>query len=193
LNKLKEELIAISKHPFFFEGFPHAAPESFKAAVLTLFWGERFLDSKILLTLRAPNLATHANQVAFPGGSAEVADENSFIETALRECGEETGIFKSEVEVAGELPRFPTVTGNFEVAPVMGRLLVSNPTFTIDPNEVVRAEWVPVATLRESRFLEKRIVRGVERELPVFMWGEEKMWGLSALIFDLILNRYDRL
>ena len=34
---------------------------------------------------------------------------------------------------------------------------------------------------------------GVELELPVFSWGNERMWGLTALIFDLILRRYAKL
>lgn len=189
---LKHELERISKHLFIFEGFPNPPEGTSQAAVLVLFSGKNFQDSKILLTLRAPNLATHSGQVAFPGGVAEATDQTHF-QTALRECREEVGILEACIQTLGSLPGFPTVTGNFSVVPVLGQLLIENPKLVMEPGEVVRAEWVSVQELRESRFTEVRVVRGVERALPVFMWGTERMWGLSALIFDLILNRYDRL
>ena len=193
MKSLRDELQAVAQHPFRFQWIPFPNEDLTRASVLTLFQGDAFLKSRILITLRSSQLATHSGQVAFPGGGMDEVDRGNSTSTALRECREEIGIAENQIEALGELPEFPTATGNFRVTPILGRLLSADAHLILSPHEVVRAEWVEVAELRASRYLEVRQVRGVDLELPVFRWGEEKMWGLSAMIFDLILNRYDRL
>ncbi len=189
---LRNELERIAADSFVYQGLPSLEGRA-PASVLILFSGETLPSSRVLITLRSSSLGTHSGQVAFPGGAADPEDEGSATRTALRECFEEIGVPGEMVEPLGELPAFPTITGNFRVVPVLGRMIPRDVEFKLALEEVVKAEWVDVSALRASRFLEKRMVQGVERELPVFLWGEERMWGLSALIFDLILKRYDRL
>jgi 8-oxo-dGTP pyrophosphatase MutT (NUDIX family) len=160
------------------------------AAICICFAGDTFLDSSVLLTMRSSQLPTHASQVAFPGGSLELQDENDFVQTALRECQEEVGFAPARSSVAGVLPSFPTFTGNFEVVPVLTAVPSSMAELLLS-TEVTVAEWVSVRELIASRRDEKREVSNTSVMAPYFMWGERKMWGLSALIFDLILKRYD--
>ena len=163
------------------------------AAVCILFAGDDFSTAKILLTQRSNTIATHAGQVAFPGGSFEPEDQGQPEKTAFRECEEEVGVPRELPRFVGRLPQFPTMTGGFEVFPVIAYLenaaQVENLIF--DPKEVSHGEWVSVQTLYQTRQYEERVVAGHTFHAPFFMWGERKMWGISAWIFDLILNRYD--
>jgi len=163
-----------------------------KASVCVLFSGPSFAEAKVLLTERSHLVATHAGQVAFPGGLNEPEDGDDPAVTAFRECEEEVGISRSIPKAIAILPPFPTLSGNFEVTPIVAMVpdeILSLPFRFSD--EVAAAEWVRVSELRRSRKEETRSVSGIEIQAPYFMWGERKMWGLSALIFDFILNRYD--
>lgn len=178
------------------EGMAPTAGE-FHASVLALFRGDDFSSSEILLTKRSQTVVTHVGQVAFPGGRIEVEDRFDPVRTAIREANEETGIPRSCIRPAGFMPQVPTVTSGFFVIPVLAALDPGIQSESIalipDPNEVERAAWVPVSALRASRREEPFSVKGREIQLPVFSWEEERVWGLTALIFDSILRRYDSL
>jgi len=163
-----------------------------KASVCVLFSGPSFAQAKVLLTERSQAVATHAGQVAFPGGLNELEDGGDPAITAFRECEEEVGISRAVPKALGILPPFPTMTGSFEVTPVVAVVSADVPALPFRfSEEVTAAEWVSIAELRRARKEETRSVSGIEIRAPYFMWGERKMWGLSAWIFDFILNRYD--
>ena len=166
------------------------------ASVLVLFQGDQFLNSKVLLTERSPHLPTHSGQVAFPGGIIEKKSNGeweSVEAAAIRESYEEVGVRPDLIKVCGKLPSFPTVTGNFEVIPVLGEMQKTDPCDLIFSQEVSFAEWVSVQSLIQNQSWEERSVHGFKIRAPYFGWGKRKMWGLSAWIFDLILKRYDKL
>jgi 8-oxo-dGTP pyrophosphatase MutT (NUDIX family) len=196
MSKLFRELELILKEPLDYgPRFHDRQGGRVNAAVLALFSGPSLLESDILLIKRSLTVMTHAGQVALPGGGVEEADQNDCVATALRETYEEVGLQSQGMNVVGLLPSFPTVSGGYFVSPVLGVADrdTRSRSFTLDSREVGHCEWVSVAELKATRSLEKHMVRGVEMELPFFQWGEEKMWGLTALIFDLILRRYDKL
>ena len=64
----------------------------------------------MLLTERTAHLTDHAGQVSLPGGRAEPEDQSA-IDTALRETEEEIGLSRRHVEVLGTLPDHFTGTG----------------------------------------------------------------------------------
>ena len=169
--------------------------DHFRAAVCILFQGTTFDDAKLLLTERSQSVLTHRGQVAFPGGGFDPEDGEDPIRAALRECEEEVGIPAEQIQALGMLPSFPTMTGNFEVNPVVAILgsPFFDPVLKLQESEVASAEWVSFQMLRASRVYEDHEVKGVKVRAPVFLWGERKMWGLSAWIFDLLLQRYDTL
>jgi 8-oxo-dGTP pyrophosphatase MutT (NUDIX family) len=195
MNKLQFELHQIFKTEG--PGFPIPLPpeEAPRAAVIALFAGEAFQHSEILLIKRSLTVASHPGQVALPGGGVEERDCGNLHETALRELFEEVGVHREGVHPIGILPTLPTVSGGMFIAPVLSfaepevrsRLLVP------DPKEVAFTEWVSVERLRQTRKSVTRDFKGTPLDLPEFQWGEERMWGLTALIFDLILSRYDRI
>ncbi len=171
------------------------APGEFHASVLALFRGRDFETSEILLTKRSQTVVTHVGQVAFPGGRIEEEDLFDPVKTAIREAQEETGIPGTCIQPAGFMPQVPTVTSGFFVIPVLAALDPGDREIALMPcpKEVERAGWVKVSSLRESRREEPYAFKGREVLLPVFHWEGERVWGLTALIFDSILRRYDSL
>ena len=162
------------------------------AAVTVLFRGTDFENSEVLLILRSEMVLTHKGQVAFPGGSVDPEDQGNTIQTALRECEEEVGLSRERVQVIGELPTFPTLSGNFCVVPVLGWVDHALPVvLSLQASEVSIADWVPVKKLLKSRRYQDATVSSVAVKTPEFDWDGRRMWGLSAWIFDLILSRYD--
>lgn len=161
------------------------------AAVCVLFRGHDFARAEVLLTLRSATVTTHASQVAFPGGSFDPEDGHDPRRAAARECREEVGIPEDRVETHAVLEAYPTFGGSFFVHPVVASLR-DGPDLPLipQPEEVVLAEWVPVADLIRNRHEESREVYGQTILAPYFMWSDRRMWGLSAWIFDSILHRY---
>ncbi len=98
----------------------------------------------VLLTTRTAHLSSHSGQVAFPGGKADIGDENATA-TALREAQEEIGLEPAFVRVIGSFPVYATGSG-FLVTPVFGLL---QPGFSIapNPNEVADVFEVPLEFL----------------------------------------------
>jgi 8-oxo-dGTP pyrophosphatase MutT (NUDIX family) len=166
-------------------------PDRVPAAVLVLFrlkGSDAGPDSvEILLTRRASHLQTHAGQIAFPGGMMDPEDQHDPVCAAIRECHEEVGIQVPRQQSLGLLPSVPTVSGNFIVHPVVAWTTVGENSLTKPEQfftlseEVDLAEWVSVQELRQTR--------QIENDRPVFLWNGEKMWGVSAWIFDLIHRR----
>lgn len=98
----------------------------------------------VLLTRRAPELSSYAEQLVFPGGQAEAGDRGP-IDTALREAGEEVGLDRSSVHVLETLPSFALPETGFMVTPVVA--WSAAPRFTHPPNaaEVTTMVTVPLA------------------------------------------------
>jgi|GEM_PF-5779628 len=181
-------------------GFPfpvHSPPvggagELSRASVLALISGKSFEAAEILLLKRSSTVLTHPDQVAFPGGGVEDQDQGDLIETALRETREEVGLHRDGIHPIGLLPGLPTVSGGVWVSPVLAfaEPQVRASALSLDAHEVAHASWAPLVELRATRKEEFRNVRGSGLVLPEFTWGQERMWGMTALIFDLILKRY---
>lgn len=133
----------------------------------------------VLLTRRTDHLHHHPGQVSFPGGRVEAEDESP-VDTALRETTEEIGLSREKVELLGFLPQYRTVTG-FDVTPVVG--LVTPPLeLVLDAFEVAEAFEVPLSFLldRGNHRLHSVEVRGVMRDYYAMPYGEYFIWGATA-------------
>ena len=91
-------------------------------------------EARVVYTVRKEDLADHAGQISFPGGSAESAD-GSLMETALREAEEEIDLSPGLVEVIGELEEMYIPPSNFRVSPFVG-LLPPEAELVLAPDEV---------------------------------------------------------
>lgn len=125
----------------------------------------------VLLTLRSGEMSLHAGQICFPGGRFQLEDRD-FLQTALRETEEETGITQDAVEVAGFLEPCKTVTG-YTVIPVVGLL---RGEFNLAPNhnEVEEIFEAPLAHLLDPANHERRSVErnGTVRESYAIRYEE---------------------
>ena len=144
---------------------------------------------QVLLTRRTEHMASHAGQVAFPGGRVDQSDHGA-IATALRETAEEVGIESSQIRPIGFLERFATIS-NFIVTPVVA-ILSSDINPTPQQSEVAAIFEAPLTLFLDplQRRTESREYLGRLRSTSVFQFGEHRIWGATA---SMMVNFVERL
>ena len=156
------------------------------AAVLVPIIDRR--EPMVLLTLRTEELASHAGQVAFPGGKIDPGDENP-VAAALREAEEEIGLAPTLVEPLGYLDLYLTFSG-FRILPTVARV---KPDFTlvINPREVTETFEVPLAFLMNPANHQRgrRDWKGIIRDYYAIPFGDRYIWGITA---GIVRNLYER-
>ncbi|MCB1671274.1 MAG: CoA pyrophosphatase [Gammaproteobacteria bacterium] len=137
--------------------------------------------SQIVLTVRSPELSSHAGQVSLPGGTREVQDTDEIM-TALREAEEEIGLAPESVQVLGRLGQILLPSG-FEVTPVIG-LLEPAPVLRPCPVEVHEIFTAPTSLLMTpSSYLESAMdYRGESRRILELHYQGFRVWGATAAI-----------
>ena len=116
--------------------------QEYDAAVLAPIV-DRDGEDHLLFTRRADHLGEHPGQMSFPGGGAEPEDE-TILETALREANEEIGLDPSEAELVGQLDDIRTVT-EYAVTPFVAH--VPDREYVRDDNEVAEIVVLPLSGL----------------------------------------------
>ncbi len=146
-------------------------------------------DLRVLLTLRAASLNSHAGQYSFPGGRPEPSDADA-LATALREAHEEVGVVADGVRIVGRLPETTTYKTGYAISPFVG-VIDASPTWVAQASEVAE-----VAEPRLADLIENRQVHPIERgdgmtvHMPVFPLGPDRaVWGATARILDVLLAR----
>ena len=117
-----------------------------KQAAVTLALTNCAKDDRasFLLTRRPKHLNRHGGQYALPGGKRD--QDETAVQTALRELHEELGLIVTENHVLGLLDDYQTRSG-FNITPVVvwaGANCQLNP----DPNEVARIFNIPLDDLK---------------------------------------------
>src|SRR5439155_22620371 len=92
------------------------------AAVLIPVYRSQGGELHIVMILRNPG-GVHGGQIAFPGGKRDREDE-TMLDTALREVREELGLIVERSDVLAELPMEQTRTTGYRVFPYLARIAV---------------------------------------------------------------------
>jgi 8-oxo-dGTP pyrophosphatase MutT (NUDIX family) len=139
-------------------------------------------------TKRTATLRRHAGQISFPGGVRDETDTTP-LHTALRELEEEVGVKADAVDVLGMLDEIPTIT-EFRVLPFVGRL-ADGTVLHPNPTEIAEVIEVPLGALLEParQRVERRVIRGVERDIYFFEYAGHTIWGATARIVRNLLDQ----
>ena len=152
------------------------------AAVLVLLFPDDEGQARVLLTARTRDLASHAGEISFPGGSAEEGDADP-IATALREAAEEVGLdpVACGLSVTGALEPFALTVSGFRIVPVVA-VAERRPECRPDSGEVARVIEAPVeAFLPDAPVeLEERVIRQRLIRYGVYPVEGERVWGATA-------------
>ena len=146
-------------------------------------------EPMVLLTQRTSELASHAGQIAFPGGKIDPTDASP-LAAALREADEEIGLHASFVDPIGYLDLYLTFSG-FRILPLLARV---DPDYrmTINPAEVAEAFEVPLEFLMHPGNHQrlKRDWKGIERHYYAMPFNDRYIWGVTA---GILRNLYERI
>lgn len=149
---------------------------------------ERGEDFGVLLTLRPDTMASHAGQVAFPGGRIEPGE--TALQAALRESNEEVGIDPATVHLLGQGDTYLTGSG-FAIAPFVG-LLPEGFVPVPHAREVADVFETPLSFLMDAANHQRheKEYSGVLRAYYAMPHNGRYIWGATA---GMIKSLHDRL
>ena len=156
------------------------------AVLLPLYYKEG--QYYLLFIKRTEKVREHKGQISFPGGAYEEEDE-TLLNTALRESAEEIGLALGEVEILGELDDTATKTSDYVISPFVA--LIPWPyQFKADEDEVDEIIEVPISVLldKDCRRQETEIIDGEVVTLYYYHYQGRVIWGATARILNQFLD-----
>jgi 8-oxo-dGTP pyrophosphatase MutT (NUDIX family) len=164
------------------------APGRTAAAVLVPLYEEGGTLHAVF-TKRRDDLEQHAGEISFPGGRHD-EDDPDLLATALRESEEEIGLAAGDVDLLGALPPIGTFVTSYRVHPFVG-LVPAGLAWTLQPTEVEVVLEFSLPALVAGHEMKRLLSKGVPIKTPTFTVDGELIWGATARIVSLLLERLD--
>lgn len=161
-----------------------------KAGVLILLYSRKD-RLHLVFTRRTERVDFHQAQISFPGGQQE--PDESFTEAALREAHEEVNISPDSIRILGELTPLYIPPSNYCVYPVVA-FSDTRPDFQPSEHEVEEVIEVPVDHLLKPENARREMwhYKGMDMEVPFFVFQEHKIWGATAMILSELIELLKR-
>jgi 8-oxo-dGTP pyrophosphatase MutT (NUDIX family) len=160
------------------------------AAVLIPVYRSQDGELHIVMILRNPG-GVHGGQIAFPGGKHDPEDE-TMLDTALREVREELGLIVERNDVLAELPMEQTRTTGYRVFPFLARIALPD-RWQIAEREIAEIVDVKLTDLTRRDAHDKMIGRfptwEKAQQVSFYRIGEHRLWGLSYRILQPVISR----
>ena len=162
-------------------------PSMIPAAVMLLLYPKGG-DYCVLLNKRTQLVEHHKGEISFPGGRMDDEDE-SLLDTALRETHEEMGIEPGDVRVLGRVDDMPT-NSNYLMSTFVGTIPYP---YDFAPSEFEVAEILeaPISELTDPRSFrfEVRTIQGQPLECPEFNYQGHRIWGATGRVLNNFLRK----
>lgn len=159
------------------------------AVVIPIYRG-RDGELHILMILRNPG-GVHGGQIGFPGGKHDPEDD-TMLDTALRELREELGLIVPREDVIAELPMEQTRTTGYRVFPYLARVAVPS-EWRIAEREVAEVIDVRLSELTRpgahDRMIDRFPTWEKAQQVSFYRVGVHRLWGLSYRILHPIIPR----
>jgi 8-oxo-dGTP pyrophosphatase MutT (NUDIX family) len=162
------------------------APGRTAAAVLVPLY-EQDATLHAVFTKRRDDLDQHAGEISFPGGRHDREDPD-LLATALRESEEEIGLSPRDVELVGALPPIGTFVTSYRVHPFVG-LIPAGLAWRLQPKEVEVVLEFSLPALVAGHEMKRLLRKGVPIKTPTYTVDGELIWGATARIVELLLQR----
>ena len=160
------------------------------AALVIPVYRSRDGELHIVMILRQPG-GIHGGQVAFPGGKHDPEDE-TMLDTAIREVREELGLLIDRADVLAELPVVETRTTGYRVFPYLARIQVPD-RWELAEREIAEIIDVKLNDLLQPYAHAKRIERfstwQEPQQVSSYQVGSHRLWGLSYRILHPVIPR----
>lgn len=156
-----------------------------KSAVAIVIYEENNTWFSVLIQ-RPEYEGSHSGQICLPGGKYDNCD-NDLLETALRECFEETGILPKNLNLISDLTPVYIPVSNHYVQPYLF-FHQGLPDFLPDEREVVELISFPLNDL-----LDEKKIKTMDMPLkngkclpnvPYFELSNKIVWGATAIILN---------
>jgi 8-oxo-dGTP pyrophosphatase MutT (NUDIX family) len=160
------------------------------AAVLIPVYRSPNGELHIVMILRNPG-GVHGGQIAFPGGKRDPEDE-TMLDTALREVREELGLTVPKEDVLAELSMEQTRTTGYRVFPYLARITPPD-RWQMAEREIAEIVDVKLRDLTVPDAHGQMIGRFPSSEkaeqVSFYRVGEHRLWGLSYRILHPVIPR----
>ena len=159
------------------------------SAVLLLIYPDKNNFANTVFIKRNSYKGYHSAEISLPGGKVDKEDLH-YSYTAVRECNEEIGIIKDDIEILSALSDLYIPVSNFLIHPYVGYINYC-PNFSPDKQEVDTIIKIDIHSLvnLKLKYFDKTFQNNLY-SVPYFPLFEHQLWGATAMIVNEFRDLY---